>query len=439
MPDVIMPRLSDSMEEGTIVSWLIGDGDEVTRGQEIVEIETDKATMPYEAEDDGILRIVAGEGETLPIGALIATIGDGTAPSAVDAAPGQDAAARNTPAHEVSTELAASETSAVTPSQAGDGAVRMKASPVARRIAREHGVNLEHLIGTGPSGRIVKADVLAAAEQAATSPNGHDAGTTIAGHSAAAPPPPSSEVAPPPVPRGTTPDTAKGAVSIEEPSRVQQLIARRMAEAKATIPDFTLSVDVDMDACVALRDELRTVASEGDIVPSFNDFVVKACAVVLRQHPRANGSYRDGAFALHERINVGVAVAAQDALVVPTIFEADRKSLGTIATEASALAERVRSGTVTPPELAGGTFTVSNLGMFGIDRFTAVINPSQTGILAVGAIVPRAVVRGGEIVVRRMMTVTLSADHRILYGADGAAFLRHVRELLEEPLRILVG
>ena len=207
-----------------------------------------------------------------------------------------------------------------------------------------------------------------------------------------------------------------------------------MAESKATIPDFTLNIEVDMEGAVALRAELK--ALELPVTPTYNDMVVKASAIALREFPRANGSYRDGRFELHSRVNVGVAVAAQDALVVPTVFDADAKSLTTIATETRALAGRVREGVVTPPELSGGTFTVSNLGMFGVTSFTAVINPPQAAILSVGALAQRAVVRDGAIVARHTMDLTLACDHRILYGADAAQFLARVRDLLQRPLAL---
>jgi len=217
-----------------------------------------------------------------------------------------------------------------------------------------------------------------------------------------------------------------------------------MAESKATIPDFTLQMDLDMGACVKLRTELKRLSrAEADAepgtgaqqlgTPTYNDMVVKACALALREHPRANGSYRDGRLQLHSRVNVGVAVAAEDALVVPTVFDADEKSLGEIARETRALAGRVRAGTVTPPELGGGTFTVSNLGMYGIRSFAAIINPPQAAILSVGSVQRRAVVRGDELAAGEEMTITLSCDHRILYGADAAEFLARVRELLESP------
>jgi pyruvate dehydrogenase E2 component (dihydrolipoamide acetyltransferase) len=210
-----------------------------------------------------------------------------------------------------------------------------------------------------------------------------------------------------------------------------------MAESKATVPEFTITTEVDMEDAVALRGQLKAVAEGSDSpVPSFNDMVVKASAIALREHPRANGAYKDGKFELYSRVNVGVAVAAQDSLVVPTVFDADKKSLGEIARDSRALAERVRAGAVTPPELSGGTFTVSNLGMFGVTEFVAVINPPQAAILAVGKMEPRAVVRDGEVVVRNRMNITLSCDHRILYGAQAAEFLARIKALLEQPIAL---
>jgi pyruvate dehydrogenase E2 component (dihydrolipoamide acetyltransferase) len=214
-------------------------------------------------------------------------------------------------------------------------------------------------------------------------------------------------------------------------SRMQQTIARRMAESKATIPDFTLQSEVDVEECVKLRTELKRISSQQ--APTYNDMVVKACALALREHPRANGGYRDGALQLHSRINVGVAVAVEDALVVPTVFDADEKSLGEIARETRALAVRARDATITPPELGGGTFTVSNLGMYGIRSFTAIINPPQAAILSVGSVERRAVVRDDQLLARHTMTLTLVCDHRILYGAGAALFLARIRELLQAP------
>jgi pyruvate dehydrogenase E2 component (dihydrolipoamide acetyltransferase) len=237
-------------------------------------------------------------------------------------------------------------------------------------------------------------------------------------------------------PSPVSPETAKGEVTYQEPSKLQSTVARRMAESKATAPHFYLQAEVEMSRAVEARKAIKAAAAEGDVVPSFNDMVVKACALALREFPKANGAYRDGRFELYSRVNVGVAVAASEALVVPTVFDADRKGLRQIATDTRALAGRVREGTITPPELSGGTFTVSNLGMFGIDNFSAVINSPQAGILAVGAIKEAPAIRGGQIVPAQLMNVTLACDHRILYGAEGAEFLARVRTLLEEPVSL---
>jgi pyruvate dehydrogenase E2 component (dihydrolipoamide acetyltransferase) len=472
MPEVVMPRLSDSMEEGTILKWLKAEGDEVARGDELVEIETDKATMTYEADTAGTLSIVAQEGETLPIGQVIARIGaggeaegsggagaeasDGAAEAGDVAAASAGAGAGATASAEASgngagnegavpaTAAATAEPPAATTSPAaaspapaapaadGNGG-RAKASPVARRIARERGVDLSTLQGTGPGGRIVKADV----EAAPTGGAGAPAAAAAAPAAPAAPAEPAPAEPPPPPAVVAEAGTAKGDVSVQELTRTQQVIARRMAESKATVPEFTITTEVDMEGAVALRGQLKALTeSAGGVVPSYNDMVVKACAIALREYPRANGSYKDGHWDLYSRVNIGVAVAAQEALVVPTIFDADKKSLGEIARDGRALAERVRAGAVTPPELSGGTFTVSNLGMFGVTEFVAVINPPQAAILAVGKMEPRAVVRDGEVVARNTMNITLSCDHRILYGADAAEFLARIKALLEQPIAL---
>jgi pyruvate dehydrogenase E2 component (dihydrolipoamide acetyltransferase) len=423
MIEVAMPRLSDSMEEGTIVRWLVSDGAEVERGDELAEIETDKATMTYEADAAGVVHLVASEGDALPVGAVIAhLLADGETPpnegqaalragpvAGVGAFAAEPAEASDLAPPARSASAGATAVAAPSPSQpavgdgraAGDG--RVKASPLARRLARELGVDLASLSGTGSGGRIVRADVERAA--AAT---------------VAAPPP----VAP----------AGKGETQVVALTSTQKVIARRMAESKATVPDFQVRMEADVTDLLALRAQMR--AAQG-AAPSVNDFVVKACGLALREHPRANGAYRDGAFELHGRVNVGVAVAGDGTLVVPTVFDADAKPVTQIAAETRALAGKVRDGTIMPPELSGGTFTVSNLGMLGVTSFTAVINPGQAAILAVGAAVERAVVRDGALVPRSLMDLSLSCDHRILYGADAAAFLARVRELLELPLALL--
>ena len=426
MADLVMPRLSDTMEEGTILRWLKSDGEAVSRGEELIEIETDKATMTYESDLEGVLQIVAAEGQTLPVGEVIAHVGAaGDAPRAAEApaspqqVPAAPAGDGHAPDGDARAATAAQE-------RASGAAARVKASPLARRIARLRGVDLGAVPGTGPGGRIVKADV-------------EGSGTTAAPAQAAeartAPAAPAETAAA--TPAGVA--TAKGEATVLDLNRTQQTIARRMAESKATIPDFSLQAEVDMEACVRLRAELKRLAptdpaaAERASIPTYNDMVVKASALALREHPVANGSYRDGTVELHSRVNVGVAVAVERALVVPTVFDADEKSLGEISRETRALAERVRAGTITPPELGGGTFTVSNLGMYGVRNFSAIINPPQAAILSVGALEQRAVVHEGELAMRNTMALTLVCDHRVLYGADAAQLLARIRELLQAP------
>jgi len=441
MAEIVMPRLSDSMEEGTILKWLKSDGEPVARGEPLAEIETDKATLTFESDAAGVLEIVVAAGETLPIGEVIARLEDGSGSKPAPAAPAEAEAPSPAAAPTEAAPTEAAPTPATDqPAPAADRSGRVKASPLARRIAREQGIDLHALTGTGPGGRVVRADVEDAARNGtAVAPPSTSEAPEAAEAPAPATPAPEPAAAPPAAaaaplpPRPAETGTAKGDVTIQELTRIQQVIARRMAESKATVPEFTLRTEIDMEACVRLRTELKALGGD---VPSYNDMVVRASALALREFSRANGSYRDGKFELHSRVNVGVAVAATDALVVPTIFDADRKSLREIATESRVLAERVRAGTVTPPELSGGTFTVSNLGMYGVTDFTAVINPPQAAILAVGALAPRAVVRDGELVARNTMGVTLACDHRILYGADAAQFLARIRALLEQPLAL---
>jgi pyruvate dehydrogenase E2 component (dihydrolipoamide acetyltransferase) len=365
--EVRLPRLSDSMEEGTIVRWLRQSGDAVAEGEAIVEIETDKATMEYEAEASGTLQILAQEGATVSLGATIARL----LPEG-----------------------------AAAPPPPRDRPERILATPVARRVASDLGVELTAVTATGRRGQIMKADV----ESFAASMNGGN---------------------------GAAPESDRSRVQL---TRTQRTIARRMAESRAVVPNFELVVDVDMAACLKLRARL---ADHHDPAPSVNDMVIRACALALREHARVNGSYRDDAFVLHERVNVGFAVAAADSLLVPVVTDADRRPLTEIAGVTSELAVKAREGRIAPGDLSSATFTVSNLGMFGIDRFTAIINAPQAAILAIGAATERPVVHDGVLGVGTVMTATLAADHRILYGSDAARFLTDVRDRLQAPIGLL--
>ena len=442
--DVTMPRLSDSMEEGTILKWIVEEGGEVKRGEPLCEIETDKANMTYEADTDGtLIEIVVPEGETVALGEVIARIGE----------PGEEKSeAREEEPTEEEEEAGAGEQDEseereeepepATASNGSDGDERAKASPIARRVANELGIDIADVQGTGPGGRILKADVEKAAGEESTDGGAPEREAAKAEkkkekkekkarkkeekEKAAAEKPEQPE------PVGDAGN--RGELQVQELTRLQRTVSRRMAESKATAPDFALEVEIDMTLCVELRERLKQVEEKP---PSFNDMVVKACANALREHPRVNAAYKDGKFELYSRVNVGVAVAANDALVVPTVFDADKKSLGEISRTVQSLASKVRDAKITPPELSGGTFTVSNLGMYGVDSFTAVINPPQAALLAVGSLRKRPVVEeGGRIVARDTMNATLVCDHRILYGADGAEFLARVRELLEQPLAL---
>lgn len=413
---VEMPRLSDGMEDGTVVRWLVPDGERVVPGQDLVEIETDKATMTYEAPAGGVLSTLVGEGETVPVGAPIALLGDDASGKAAldpqgDEPQGlvQEPQGLAQPGADVSPPARA----VAGPQRAQSP--RVAASPLARRMAFAAGLALESVSGSGLGGRIRRADVeaaIAARERAA-------------GAQGAQRPPAGA---------------APGAAEAERVplSRAQQVVARRMAQARATIPDFQLTVEIDMGPCGSLRGQLAETLGSTP-APSYNDMILKACALALREHRTINSSYSDGEVLLHANVNVGVAVAAPGRLVVPTIGEADARSLIEIAAASRVLVEKARAGTIEPSELSGATFTVSNLGMLGVSRFTAVVNPPQVAILAVGAIVERPVAEDGAVSVKRMLEATLSCDHRVVYGAEGAEFLASVKRRLEAPLSLLAG
>jgi pyruvate dehydrogenase E2 component (dihydrolipoamide acetyltransferase) len=398
-----MPKLSDSMADAVILKWLKSAGEAFSRGEALIEVETDKATVVYEAEWDGTLAaILVPEGETVAVGDPIATLANGDGSTG-----GEEPRARPEPAPAPEPEPEPTQTAGATrmAPATGDGspASRPVATPVARRTAVELGVSLHGLTGTGPGGRITVKDVTRAAAEAGTAP-------------------------------AAEPASGKGEVRVLRLTPTQATIARRMVESATTIPSITVSTDVDVSLIAALR---RGARDEGGEVPSLNDFVVKAAAMSLREFPRLNASYVDGTVESYSRVNIGVAVAAEDALLVPVVFDADAKSLLQIAADTRRLADAARRRTLTPEELHHGTFTVSNLGMLGVRSFTAIIDPPQVAILAVGGARRAPVEDGpGRVAFRDLMTVTLSCDHRVVYGADAAQFLSRLRELLERPLAL---
>lgn len=418
-----MPSLAEGMEEGTIIGWLKSEGDEVIAGDPLVEIETDKANMVYAAEASGTLaKIVAHEDETVPVGKPIAHL---TAENEEEAAP------------EPSRVQSPDGTKIWAPSNLLSRDHQSVATPVARRLARELGVEIGDLAGSGPFGRVVAADVEKAVGRTVKEPSvlasplarrvAKSSGIDLATIQGSGP-------------RGRIkkadvesqglvdrPSSDRGSSRRVELSRLQRTVARRMAQSKATIPHFQLAARIDTRELVNARRRLKENSSRA---PSFNDYVIKACATVLRSHPRINASFIEDAIEEHSRINIGVAVAGADSLVVPTIFDADEKSLTEIAIESRQLGERVRSGLITPPELSGATFSISNLGMYGVDSFTAVIDPPQAAILAVGAIREVPVFAGGAVEPGHEMTITLSCDHRVIYGAQAAEFLTELTRLL---------
>ena len=436
MPDVNMPKLSDTMEEGTIVEWKKKTGDEVKAGDVLAEVESDKATFDLEAESAGVLSILVEQGIPAKIGAPIARIGDATAapPKEKAKAPPASAKPKETeapPQAEVEetaaaapspprVEKAAEEPAAEEPDERapdvpatdakGDGHV--KASPLAKRLAAEMGVDLAALKGSGPDGRIVKEDVLAA-------------GATSR---------PAERRRPEAPPRAPGPD-----VEVVEPSRMQATIARRMAEAKSTVPEFQVTVEARVDEAVSMRQQLKDSVPGADKV-TMTDMLVRACALALRKFPEVNSSWVDGRFQRKRAVNIGLAVAPSQGmgLLVPVVHDADAKDLIQISIESRQVIERARSGRPNGDDLSGATFSISNLGMFGVDEFVAIINPPEAAILAVGAIKDVPVVEAGQIVPGKVMRMTLSVDHRVFYGATAAQFMAEVKRLIENPVTLVV-
>ncbi|OBB93726.1 dihydrolipoamide acetyltransferase family protein [Mycobacterium sp. 852002-30065_SCH5024008] len=398
MPDVLMPRLSDTMTEGVVGQWLKHEGDVVQRGDILAEIETDKATMELEAYDSGVLaRIIASPGSTVPVGQPIAVIaGQEAAP---DTRPGDAEKASIVPTHGAP--------AAKTPMHP---AAPVRATPLVRTLAREHGINLAGVTGTGPGGRIVRADIEA-----------------VIGRGSAAVGPPLAM------------DKAAGATGDERAplSSIRRIAAQRLTESAAT-PHFYLTSVADAGALQRLRADFNAEFSDTGPKISVTDLLIRACAVTLRSHPYVNSSWGGDHLVRHSHVNIGCAVATGNGLVVPVIRDADRKSLNEIGVEAHTLISRARAGKLTPDEMTGSTFTISNLGMYGIDHFTAVINPPEAAILAVGAIQEEAVIRDGQVAAANRVKLTLAIDHRVLDGAMAAVFLEDLVKLLGRPLRILV-
>jgi pyruvate dehydrogenase E2 component (dihydrolipoyllysine-residue acetyltransferase) len=411
MPDVNMPKLSDTMEEGTVLEWKKQDGDEVHRGEVLAEIESDKASFEIEAEADGVLHIVVAQGQAAPVGEMIGRIG-GEAPAA-QRPPATPAAERQrpAPAERPAAPPEPQPTRAAPPAiRPGNGAVRVKASPLARRLAEEMDVDLGSLEGTGPEGRIVKEDVLAAAQRGSRQP-------------AAAPARP----------------RADGQQSeIVEPTRMQATIARRMTESKTTVPHFYVTVEARVDEAVRVRQQLKDLVPGADRV-TMTDLLTRACAIALTRFPEVNSSWVDGQFERKHSVSIGLAVppAKGLGLLVPVVHDVDRKDLVQISIEARQVIERARSGKPAPGDLEGGTFSISNLGMYGVDEFSAIVNPPESAILAVGAIKEVPLVTGGQVTIGTVMRMTLSVDHRVFYGSTAAQFMAELKRLVENPVTLL--
>jgi pyruvate dehydrogenase E2 component (dihydrolipoamide acetyltransferase) len=413
---VHMEALSPTMEEGRLVKWTKREGDAVKSGDTLAEVETDKAVMELVARADGqLIKVMVPEGSTVPVGNVVAYIGkpgenvDGDA-SAPAAAPQPSA---------VSRQPAAPSAPALAPIAAPADATRVKASPLAKRIAKDAGVDLKLVQGSGPGGRVIKRDV----EAGAASP------------AAAAPAPqPSSPL---PAPRSPLP-VRSGAPFEDVPlTQIRKTITKRLAASLGPIPHFFLTIEADMERAAEAREALnKQLGDEGKV--SFNDIVIKAVAHALTRHRACNAWFQEDHIRYWNEVHIGMAVAVEDGLITPVIRNADLKNLSEIGAEARELAQKARNRRLKPEEYTGATFSVSNLGMFDIDQFTAVINPPEAGIVAVGSIVPKAVPEGDRVVVRRRLRLTMSCDHRVIDGATGAAFLKTLKQMLENPLAMLL-
>jgi len=428
---VIMPKLSPTMEEGQLSRWLKKEGDKVSMGEPLAEIDTDKATMEMQALANGVLRkILISEGESAPLGQLIAVIGEpnediasvlAEAPAAAAPKPQEQeqeqvkAPEQPAPAPQAKAAAASAQPQPTVdngrPKPAATDSGRMIVSPLAARMAAEAGIDLRSLQGSGPGGRIIKKDIEAALSQ------------------------PKAEAAAP-LHLVPTPQVGASGYRDEPATEIRKVIAKRLVTSLGPIPHFFLTTDIEMDRAAEMRRGIN--ALDPDLKISINDIIIKVTAAALMQHPQVNASFQEKIVRYYEHADIGVAVAIEDGLITPVVRAADQKSLSQIAAEVRELAERARSRRLKPEEYMGATFSISNLGMFGIDEFTAVINPPEGGILAIGAMTPKPVVRDNEIVIRQMMRVTMSCDHRIIDGATGAKFLQTFKKILENPLYLVV-
>ena len=440
---VHMEALSPTMEEGQVVKWLKSEGDAVTNGEIIAEIETDKAVMELTARGDGVLRtILVAEGGTAPVGGVIALIGAADedisefqaaalATSLVNGAEDSEGTVAPADADVAAGTAAAGEASAASgptvvaagPDGGSDG--RIKASPVARRLAAESGVALSSMSGSGPAGRIVKRDVEAAIGAGPAASVGEAVPPEAAGGTAA--------------PLPATPALIPSGAEFDDVplTQMRKTIARRLAESIGPVPHFFLTIEVDMGRAMEARRTINTLLEQEGRKVSLNDLIIRATAAALKRHPACNAHWMGDSIRRFNRVHIGVAVAVEDGLITPIIRDADLKGVAQIGAEVRELAGRAREKRLQPEEYSGATFSVSNLGMFGIHEFTAVINPPEAGILAVGGVEEAPVVEEGQVVIRNRMKMTMSCDHRVIDGAVGAAFLATLKGMLEEPTAIL--
>lgn len=419
---ITMPRLSDTMEEGTLVKWHVNVGDDVAAGDHLADVETDKATMELQAFDDGkVAKMAIDEGSTVPVGELIMVLagqGESTEEAAKAAAPAKPNAAEKPHAKKPEKEKPQSASQQAPAAQPPAG-TPLRASPLARKLAEEKGLDLNQIQGTGPSGRIIKKDVLKAA-QAGPAPQP----AAVQGPSA------------PPV----------GPVALQAKSlalsNMRKTIAKRLVESKTTVPHFTVSVAINMDPLLELRKTLNDQLASQNVKLSVNDFITRAAALACAQHPTVNSSWNESTIEQHGTVNIGIAVALPEerggGLIVPVLRDVQNLGLRAISQQTKTLAKKARETGLSAQEMEGGTFTISNLGMFGVDHFEAIINPPQAAILAVGAANEKPVVRQGQLTIGHEMLATLSGDHRVIDGAIGAQYLQSLKSLLENPAGLLV-